>query len=278
MVSMNRLSTEKRAQIIGCLVEGNSVRATVRMTGAAKNTVTKLLVDLGAECAAYQDRTLRDLPCKTIQVDEMWGFCYAKQKNVPQEHKGTFGYGDVWTWVAIDADSKLVPSWLVGERNLHDCWTFINDLKGRVSGRIQISSDAHQTYRGVVGLVFDPGGVDWAQLIKRYQSEHRGEGRYSPPVCVGTEKRPRLGNPDPAKISTSYVERQNLTMRMGMRRFTRLTNGFSKKVENLAAAVSLHYMYYNFGRYHQTIQMTPAMAAGVADHRWSLQEIAGLLD
>jgi IS1 family transposase len=275
---MNRLSTEKRAQIIGCLVEGNSVRATVRMTGAAKNTVTKLLVDLGAECAAYQDRTLRDLPCKTIQVDEMWGFCYAKQKNVPQEHKGTFGYGDVWTWVAIDADSKLVPSWLVGERNLHDCWTFINDLKGRVSGRIQISSDAHQTYRGVVGLVFEPGGVDWAQLIKRYQSEHRGEGRYSPPVCVGTEKRPRLGNPDPAKISTSYVERQNLTMRMGMRRFTRLTNGFSKKIENLAAAVSLHYMYYNFGRYHQTIQMTPAMAAGVADHRWSLQEIAGLLD
>jgi IS1 family transposase len=278
MVSMNRLSIEKRAQIIGCLVEGNSIRATVRMTGAAKNTITKLLVDLGAECAAFQDRTLRALPCKTIQVDEMWGFCYAKQKNVPQEHKGTFGYGDVWTWVAIDADSKLVPSWLVGERNLHDCWTFIEDLKGRVSDRIQISSDAHQTYRGVVGLVFDPGEVDWAQLIKRYQSEHRGEGRYSPPVCVGTDKRPRLGNPDPAKISTSYVERQNLTMRMGMRRFTRLTNGFSKKVENLAAAVSLHYMYYNFGRYHQTIQMTPAMAAGVADHRWSLQEIAGLLD
>lgn len=278
MVSMNRLGTEKRAQIIGCLVEGNSIRSTVRITGAAKNTVTKLIVDLGAECAAYQDRTLRDLPCKTIQVDEMWGFCYAKQKNVPTEHKGTFGYGDVWTWVAIDADSKLVPSWLVGERNLSDCWTFIEDIKNRVSGRIQLSSDAHQTYHGVVGLVFDVGEVDWAQLIKRYESTHRGEGRYSPPVCVGTDKRPVYGELDPAKISTSYIERQNLTMRMGMRRFTRLTNGFSKKVENLAAAVSLHYMYYNFGRYHQTIQMTPAMAAGVADHRWSLQEIAGLLD
>jgi IS1 family transposase len=282
MVSMNRLSTAKRAQIIGCLVEGNSIRATTRITGAAKNTVTKLIVDLGGKCAAYQDRTLRDLPCKTIEVDEMWGFCYAKQKNVPQEHKGTFGYGDVWTWVAIDADSKLVPSWLVGERNLSDCWAFIEDLKNRMAGRIQLSSDAHQTYRGVVGLVFQPGEVDWAQLIKRYQSEHRGEGRYSPPVCIGTTKKVRLGDPDPAKISTSYIERQNLTVRMGMRRFTRLTNGFSKKVENLAAAVSLHYMYYNFGRPHSTLAnpyaQTPAMAAGVADHVWSLQEIAGLLD
>lgn len=277
---MNRLSTEKRAQIIGCLVEGNSIRATVRITGAAKNTVTKLIVDLGAECAAYQDRTLRDLPCKTIEVDEMWGFCYAKQKNVPEEHKGTFGYGDVWTWVAIDADSKLVPSWLVGERNLSDCWAFIEDLKDRMAGRIQLSSDAHQTYRGVVGLVFQPGEVDWAQLIKRYHSEHRGEGRYSPPVCIGSDKRPRLGNPDPAKISTSYVERQNLTMRMGMRRFTRLTNGFSKKIENLAAAVSLHYMHYNFARPHTSLAnpypRTPAMAAGVADHVWSLREMAEL--
>jgi len=275
---MNRLTTEKRAQIIGCLVEGNSIRGTVRITGAAKNTITKLLVDLGAACADYQDRVLTDLPCKTIQVDEMWAFCYAKQKNVPTEHKGTFGYGDVWTWVAIDADTKLVPTWLVGERNLTDCWTFIADLRDRMAGRIQLSSDAHQTYRGVVGLVFDPGEVDWAQLIKRYQTTHRGEGRYSPPICVGAEKKPRLGDPDPTKISTSYVERQNLTMRMGMRRFTRLTNGFSKKVENLAAAVSLHYMHYNFARVHQTIKTTPAIAAGVADHVWSLEEIAALLD
>src|ERR1700704_2799501 len=275
---MNRLTTEKRAQIIGCLVEGNSIRGTVRITGAAKNTITKLLVDLGAACADYQDRVLTDLPCKTIQVDEMWAFCYAKQKNVPTEHKGTFGYGDVWTWVAIDADTKLVPTWLVGERNLTDCWTFIADLRDRMAGRIQLSSDAHQTYRGVVGLVFDPGEVDWAQLIKRYQTTHRGEGRYSPPICVGAEKKPRLGDPDPTKISTSYVERQNITMRMGMRRFTRLTNGFSKKVENLAAAVSLHYMHYNFARVHQTIKTTPAIAAGVADHVWSLEEIAALLD
>jgi IS1 family transposase len=280
MVSMNRLSIEKRAQIIGCLVEGNSIRGTVRITGAAKNTITKLLVELGAECAAYQDRVLRDLPCKTIQVDEMWGFCYAKQKNVPDEHKGTFGYGDVWTWVAIDADTKLVPTWLVGERTLSDCWAFITDLRDRMAGRIQLSSDAHQTYRGVVGLVFDPGEVDWAQLIKQYRSTHRGEGRYSPPICVGAERKPRLGDPDPTKISTSYVERQNLTMRMGMRRFTRLTNAFSKKIENLAAAVSLHYMHYNFARPHTSLAnpypRTPAMAAGVTDHVWTLEEIAGL--
>jgi IS1 family transposase len=242
MVNMNRLSTEKRAQVIGCLTEGISIRATVRITGAAKNTITKLLVDLGEDCADYQNRTLVDLPCKLIQADEIWNFCYAKAKNVPDEHKGTFGYGDVWTWTAIDAETKLVPSWLVGERSLNDCWTFIEDLKNRVEGRMQISTDAHQTYRGVVPLVFEPGEVDWAQLVKKYQSTHRGEGRYSPPICVGADKRPMLGDPDVAHISTSYVERQNLTMRMGMRRFTRLTNGFSKKVENLAHAVSLHYM------------------------------------
>ena len=275
---MNRLATEKRAQIVGCLVEGNSIRGTVRITGAAKNTVTKLLVDLGAACAAYQDQVLRDLPCKTIQADEIWAFCYAKAKNVPEEHKGTFGYGDVWTWTALCADTKLVPSWLVGERTLEDCWAFMKDLRERVSGPIQLSTDAHQTYKGVVGLVFEPGDVDWAQLIKRYRSQHMGDGRYSPPVCTGTEARVQLGNPDLSKVSTSYVERQNLTMRMGMRRFTRLTNGFSKKVENLAHAVSLHYMHYNFGRTHQTLQCTPAMAAGVADHKWSLKEIAALLD
>ncbi len=288
MASMNRLSTEKRSQIIGCLVEGNSIRATVRMTEAAKDTVTKLIVDLGAECSAYQDRALRDLPCTSIQCDEMWGFCYAKAKNVPDEHRGTFGYGDVWTWVAIDADTKLVPTWLVGERTLNDCWTFIADLRDRVSGRIQISTDAHATYRGVIPLVFEPGEIDWAQVIKEYQSTQVAPGRYSPPVCTGVRVKERLGQPDRAQVSTSYVERQNLSMRMGMRRFTRLTNGFSKKVENLSHAVSLHYMHYNFARVHSSltiegadgkrIKRTPAMAAGVADHIWTLTEIAGLLD
>jgi IS1 family transposase len=279
---MNRLSTERRAQIVGCLVEGNSIRATVRMTGAAKNTITRLVVDLGEACAAYQDEHLRDLPCKTIEADEIWNFCYAKQKNVPEQHKGTFGYGDVWTWVALDADSKLVVTWLVGERSLRDCWAFIEDLKKRVPDRIQLSTDAHQTYVGVVGLVFAKDEVDWAQLVKQYRSQALGQGRYSPPVCVGTKIKVRYGEPDLARVSTSYVERQNLTMRMGMRRFTRLTNGFSKKVENLAHAVSLHYMHYNFARPHNSLAnpypRTPAMAAGVADHAWTLKEIAGLLD
>jgi IS1 family transposase len=284
---MNRLTTEKRAQIIGALVEGNSIRATVRMTGAAKNTVTKLLVDLGEACAAYQDRVLRDLPCTTVECDEIWAYCYAKQRNVPDEHQDTFGYGDVWTWTAICADTKLVPSWLVGERNMHDCWTFIEDLKGRLRNRIQLSTDGHVTYRGVVGVVFG-GEIDWAQLHKHYRTERIAPGRYSPPICTGSTVTRRLGNPDLSKVSTSYVERQNLTMRMGMRRFTRLTNAFSKKVENLAHAVSLHYCHYNFARVHSsltitnddgsTTKRTPAMAAGVADHVWTLREIAALLD
>ncbi len=277
MVSMNRLTTEKRAQIIGCLVEGNSIRATVRITGAAKNTITKLLVDLGAVCAAYQDRTLRNLSCTTIEVDEMWGFCYSKQKNVPQEHKGTFGYGNVWTWVAICADTKLVPSWLVGEQTVEDGWAFMLDLKSRMRNRIQLTTDGHPSHSAAIGLSFGRD-IDWAIIEKKYRVDPGGERRYSPPVCIGTRTRVRKGSPDDSRISTSYVERQNLTMRMGMRRFTRLTNGFSKKIENLSHAVSLHYMYYNFGRTHQTLQMTPAMAAGVADHKWSLKEIAALLD
>jgi IS1 family transposase len=286
MVSMNRLSTEKRAQIIGCLVEGNSIRATVRMTGAAKNTVTKLLVDLGKACAEYQDDTLRDLPCKTIEVDEIWAYCYAKAKNVPDEHKGEYGYGDVWTWTALCADTKLVPSWLVGERTFEDAHAFIADLRERVPNRIQLTSDGHPAYPNAVGLVFRHD-IDFAQLIKQYATAP-GEGRYSPPICTGARVRVDRGNPDPKRISTSYVERQNLTMRMGMRRFTRLTNAFSKKVENLAHAVSLHYMHYNFARVHQSLTITnddgtrtkrtPAMAAGVTDHVWTLREIAGLLD
>ncbi len=277
MVSMNRLSTERRAQIIGCLVEGNSIRATVRITGVSKNTITKLLIDLGEACAGYQDRELRNLPCKTLQVDEIWAYCYSKQKNVPQEHIGTFGYGDVWTWTALCADTKLVPSWLVGERTTEDARCLMADLKNRLANRVQLTTDGHQSYVAAVGLTFG-NEIDWAQMQKLYAANGGGERRYRPAVCTGTKTRVLKGAPDLSKVSTSYVERQNLTMRMGMRRFTRLTNGFSKKVENLAHAVSLHYMHYNFGRVHQTIECTPAMAAGVADHRWTHQEIAGLLD
>jgi IS1 family transposase len=273
---MNRLSTEKRAQIIGALVEGNSIRATVRMTGAAKNTITKLLVDLGEACAEYQDGVLQDLPCKVVEADEIWSYCYSKNKNVPEQFKGTPGYGDVWTFTAICADTKLVPSWLVGERTADDAEVFLTDLASRMAGRIQLSTDGHKMYESTVGLAFRHQ-VDWAQIHKTYAAGGP-PGKYSPAVCTGAHRIPRKGDPDFDRISTSYVERQNLTMRMGMRRFTRLTNGFSRKVENLAHAVSLHFMFYNFARPHKTLKMTPAMAAGVADHRWSLEEIAALLD
>jgi IS1 family transposase len=278
---MNRLSVEKRAQIIGCLVEGNSIRATVRMTGAAKNTIVKLLADLGEACAEYQDGVFQNLPCKVVEADEIWSYCYSKQKNVPEQFKGTPGYGDVWTFTAVCADTKLVPSWLVGERTKDDAEVFLTDLAGRLANRIQLSTDAHTIYESTVGPSFNHQ-VDWAQIKKDYASDPAGQRRYSPPICTGTRVRVLKGDPDPDRISTSYVERQNLTMRMGMRRFTRLTNGFSRKVENLAHAVSLHFMHYNFARPQQSLKerypRTPGMAAGVSDHVWSLEEIAALLD
>ena len=286
MVSMvNRLSTEQRTRVVGCLTEGMSIRATVRVTGAAKNTITKLLVDLGAACADYQDVTLRNLPCERLQCDEIWSFCHSKAKNVPAEHDGEFGYGDVWTWTAICADTKLVPSWLVGRRDTEDATAFIADLAGRLASRVQLTTDGHRPYLSAVEAAFG-SDIDYAMLVKLYGSPTGAgdERRYSPAVCTGTDKRPITGNPDRAAVSTSYVERQNLTIRMGMRRFTRLTNGFSKKVENLAAAVSLHFMHYNFARPHMTLTKarngyptTPAMAAGVTDHVWTLTEIIELL-
>jgi len=224
-----------------------------------------------------------------VECDEIWNFCYAKQKTVPDEHAGTFGYGDVWTWIAIDADTKLVPSWLVGERTVDDAWAFLTDLQERLADRVQLTSDGLKMYVQAVDLAFGEE-VDFAQLHKIYGTDPGKEPsrRYSPAVCTGSDVKVVRGDPDPSRISTSYVERQNLTMRMGMRRFTRLTNGFSKKVENLAHAVSLHYMHYNFARVHSsltvthddgsTTKQTPAMAAGVSDHVWSLQEIAALLD
>jgi len=277
MVSMNRLTTEKRTQVIAALVEGNSIRATVRMTGAAKNTVVKLLVDLGEACARYQDQTLRGLTCRRIQCDEIWSFCYAKAKNVPAEHKGDFGYGDVWTWTAIDADSKLVLSWCIGGRDSYTALAFMQDVARRLTQRVQLTTDGHKAYLDAVERTFGQN-IDYAMLQKLYGTDGEAENRYSPAKCIGTDVQRIQGKPDPKHVSTSYVERQNLTMRMSMRRFTRLTNAFSKKVQNLGHAVALHFMYYNFCRRHQTLGMTPAMASGLTDHEWSIDEIVALLE
>lgn len=276
--AMNRLSRQERTKIIAALVEGNSVRATCRMTGAAKGTVLRLLEEIGQACAAYQDRTLRGLTTRRIQCDEVWAFCYAKEKHVPDRHKGEFGYGDVWTWVALDADSKLVPCWYVGRRDAEDASRFIADLSERLKHRVQLTTDGHAAYLDAVEGAFGYN-VDYAMLVKLYGSPTKEEQRrYSPAKCLGTEVAVVEGKPDPARISTSYVERQNLTMRMHMRRFTRLTNAFSKKVENLVCALALHFMYYNFCKVHKTVKMTPAMAAGVADHAWALDEVVALLE
>ncbi len=274
----NVLKAAKRVAVISALVEGNSVNATVRMTGVAKNTILKLLVELGAVCAAYQNETLRELPCKRVQVDEIWAFCYAKAKNVPAEKKGTFGFGDVWTFTAVCADTKLVPSFLVGSRDAGCATEFIQDLASRLANRIQLTSDGHKMYLQAVEAGFG-GDVDFAQLVKVYGPTPEGATiRYSPAECLGTQKHAIVGNPDKKHVSTSYVERQNLTMRMSMRRFTRLTNGFSKKIENLIAAVAVHYMHYNFCRPHMSLKgLTPAQAAGVADRRWSVEDMIGLL-
>ena len=279
MFSMNRLTTEKRGQIVGLLTEGMSIRAISRVTGVARNTVDKLLVDLGTACADFQDAALRNLDIDRVEADEIWAFCYAKAKNVPEDFRGTPGFGDVWTWVAIDANTKLIPSWLVGERTMEDCYTFLADLRDRMlpGQRIQLSTDGLGLYPPVVDSLWRDG-IDYAQIIKEYGNADT-EHRYSPAVCTSIQKRQVTGDPVEDLVSTSYVERQNLTMRMGMRRFTRLTNGFSKKIENHAHAVSLHFMHYNFSRRHQTLKgKTPAMAAGIERHSWSLTQIAELLD
>jgi IS1 family transposase len=258
-----------------------SIRATVRVTGAAKNTVTKLLVDLGAACSDYLDGAMSGLDCRRLQCDEIWAFCYSKAKNVPEDKRDQFGYGDVWTFTAIDADTKLVPSFLVAQRSYsyEDAEVFVRDLASRLRNRVQLTTDGLHAYLVAVGEAFG-GEIDFAQLRKIYGKDPKADGRYSPPKCVRPETYVRAGDPDPRHVSTSYVERQNLTMPVGMRRFTRLTNAFSKRVENLTAAVALHFMHYNFCRPHQSLgrKTTPAMAAGISDHVWTLREIAGLLD
>ena len=280
---MNVLAKEKRVAVIKALVEGNSIRSTVRMTGVAKNTVTKLLVDLGQVCAEYQDVALRSLPCKRVQVDEIWAFCYAKEKNVPQEYKDEFGYGDVWTWTAICADTKLVVCWLIGGRGMDWAKEFLTNLRGRLANRVQLTSDGHKPYLEAVKDSFGHE-IDYAQLSKVYGSDYHipkpgsGERRYSPGIVLSCRRKRRIGDPDPEHISTSFAERNNLTMRMGMRRFTRLTNAFSKKLYNLECAVALHFMHYNFCRVHKTLKKTRAMAAGIADHVWEIEEVLALLE
>jgi len=277
MVSMNKLSPERRAQVIKALVEGNSIRATCRMTGTAKGTVLRLLTEVGAVCAEYQDKHLRNLSCRRIQCDEIWSFCYSKEKNVPDDKRGEFGFGDVYTWTALCADSKLIVSWLLGRRDADYAHEFMDDLQGRFANRVQLTTDGHRAYLLAVEEAFG-ATVDYAMLVKLYGPGPRDPGRYSPAQCIGTEATVIQGQPDPKHISTSYVERQNLTMRMSMRRFTRLTNGFSKKIENLAYAVALHFMHYNFCRVHKTLGTTPAVAAGIADHEWTVAEIVNLLE
>jgi IS1 family transposase len=274
---MNRLNSHKRTAIIAALVEGNSLRATARMTGVAINTVVKLLIDAGIACAEYQDKALLKLTCKKVQCDEIWAFCYAKEKNVPEDKRGQFGFGDVWTWVAIDPETKLVISWFVGKRNAECAKAFMKDISERLTHRVQLTTDGLRAYLEAVDEAFG-ADIDYAQLVKLYGQEDGGAGRYSPPKCNGTRKHTINGKPDKRHISTSYIERQNLTMRMNMRRFTRLTNAFSKKVENLAHAIALHYMYYNFCRIHQTLRVSPAMEAGVTNKFWAVRDIVKLVE
>jgi IS1 family transposase len=273
----NVLSTPKRVQIVSALVEGCGIRATARMAGVSKDTVMKLWREIGEACIAFQDRTLRNLPCKRLQVDEIWSFVYSKAKNVPADKAGVFGFGDVWTFTAIDADTKLMPSFLVGSRDAGCATEFMQDLAGRLSNRVQLTSDGHRMYLQAVEDAFS-GAVDFAQLVKVYGAAPEGpEVRYSPAECLGCQKMAIQGDPDPAHVSTSYVERANLTIRMSVRRFTRLTNAFSKKVENHTAAFGLFSAHYNFVRIHKTLRVTPAMAAGVTDRLWSVEDLVALL-
>jgi len=274
---MNKLNKAKQTQIVTALVEGNSLRATARMCDVAFNTVLKLLPQIGEACANYQNEAFRNLSCKRIQCDEIWSFCYAKEKNVPEDKRGEFGYGDVWTWVAIDPESKLVPSFMVGDRGAGTAKAFMDDLASRLSNRVQLTTDGHRVYLNAVEEAFG-SNVDYAMMVKVYGQDAEAETRYSPAECIGCQTVGITGRPKPEHISTSHVERQNLTMRMKMRRFTRLTNSFSKKVQNHIAAIALHYMHYNFCRIHQILRVTPAMEARVADHVWDVGEIVELLN
>lgn len=277
---MNRLTTKDRAKTLAVLCEGMGINAATRITGASKNTVLKLLAEVGEACAIYQDRVMVGLACKRVECDEIWSFVGMKDRNVPEEIKGVFGIGDVYTWTAIDSDTKLVPCWHVGTRGIESAREFIGDLADRLTNRIQLTTDGHHTYLTAVDEAFGLD-VDFAQLQKKYGNIGQAKEdrrRYSPAECTGVEKKRIIGNPDMDLASTSYVERQNLTMRMHMRRFTRLTNGFSKKLENHMHAISLYFMFYNFCKIHKTLRVTPAMEAGITDHVWDLEEVVMMAD
>jgi len=279
MQDMNKLDTPTRAKIIHMLVEGASLRSVSRVADVSINTVTKLLIDAGAVAAAYHDQNVRGLKSKRLQCDEIWSFCYAKAKNVPAAKAAPEIAGDVWTWTCLDAESKLMVSWHVGDRSAEDATFLLEDVQARIKNRVQLTTDGHNAYPAAVAEVFGID-VDYAQLIKLYSAEKGSspERRYSPANCCGAIKSTVEGKPDKAHISTSYVERQNLNMRMGMRRFTRLTNAFSKKIENHCHSLALYFLYYNFVRVHKSLKVTPAMAAGVSDRLWEVEDIVALID
>jgi len=277
MLDMNKLPVAKRAQILSMLCEGSSMRSVSRLADVSINTVSKLLVDAGRLCAAFHDDQVRNVKAQRVQVDEIWSFTYAKAKNVAKAKKAPTGAGDTWTWTGLDADSKLIVSWLVGPRDAGSAFTFTSDLKARLANRVQLTSDGLRLYLDAVEDVFG-ADVDYAQLVKLYGASGENETRYSPAKCIGCISKEITGAPDAKHISTSYVERQNLTMRMHMRRFTRLTNGFSKKLDNHVHMIALYTVFYNFTKIHKTLRVTPAMQAGLTDHLWDMEEVVRLLE
>ena len=279
-MGMNKLPIEKRVQILAMLCEGSSMRSISRVADVSINTVAKLLVEAGEACLAIHDEHVRDVKASRVQCDEIWSFCYAKAKNVATAKAAPDGAGDVWTWTALDADSKMILSYEVGDRSAETAYDFMLDLERRIDGPMQLTTDGHNAYLEAVNQVFE-GNIDYAMLVKQYGKQDGGKGherKYSPNVCTGAQKRTIAGNPDHSKVSTSYVERQNLSMRMGMRRFTRLTNAFSKKLQNHLHMLSLYFVHYNFVRIHKSLKMTPAMAAGVTDTLHDMEWIVGLID
>ncbi len=274
---MKRLEPKTRAQVLHLLMEGNSIRVTARLVGVSKTTILKLIEDAGQAAAWYQDHVFQNLQCNRIQVDEIWGFVGAKQRNVANAKRKDTAYGDAWLWVATDADTKLVPSWLIGGRDSDYAMAFMDDLAARLANRIQLTSDGHRAYLEAVEGAFG-SNIDYAMLVKIYGAALEGEKRYSPAECIGAVKHRIEGNPDPKYVSTSFAERNNLNIRMHSRRMTRLTNAFSKKIENHKHAMALHFLYYNFFRIHQTLKVTPAMAAGITKRLWEMKDVVDMIE